>query len=196
MYNENVMNNNALEKRVSSNTHTQYAHHTCPILFSWDALFYHAFFVSLYLLVFRLFFTFLFAFIFAQQWYVQKMWGWLPIVAFNSDLETFTKMNSYAVVVTAIIVTSLFVLQIFARHDSQREYKVYAWYLGVVMLLMQYMILLYINSLVRFAINTDLWWIFIGIIIFATALLYLWTRFIRQIRFRQFYTKELKNLKS
>lgn len=123
------------------------------------------------------------------------MWGWLPIVAFNSDLEKFTKMNSYAVVVTAAIVTSLFVFQVFARHDSQREYKVFAWYLGVVMLLVQYMILLYINSLVRFAINTDLWWIFIGMIIFATVLLYLWTRFIRQIRFRQYYAKEEKTIK-
>ena len=192
------MNNNALDIRVSSKTHihTKNAHCTCPILFSWDALFYHAFFVSLYLLVFRLFFTFLFAFRFSQQWHVEKMWGWLPIVAFNSNLETFTKMNSYAVVVTAAIVTSLFVFQVFARHDSQREYKVFAWYLGVVMLLVQYVILLYINSLVRFAINTDLWWIFIGMIIFATVLLYLWTRFIRQIRFRQFYTKEQKNNKS
>lgn len=188
------MNSKTQDISVSSKTHihTQHAHHTCPLFFSWDALFYHTFFVSLYLLVFRLFFTFLFAFLFAQQWHVEKVWGWLPIVAFNSDMETFTKMNSYAVVVTSIVVCALFVFQVFAHYDSQREYKVYAWYLGVVMLLVQYAILIYINGLLRFSINSNLWWIFFGMLALSTVMLYLWSKYIRQIRFRQFIKKEKK----
>ncbi|MFA5986422.1 MAG: hypothetical protein WC819_03680 [Parcubacteria group bacterium] len=175
----------------TTNINTQFADRTCSMFFSWDILFYHAFFVSLYLLIFRLFFTFLFAFIFVQQWHVEKAWGWFPIVAFNSDIETFTKMNSYAIVLTSIAVLSLFIFQIFAHYQSQRMYKIYAWYLGVVMLLVQYAILIYINALVRFSISTDLWLIFVGIILFATFMLYLWWRFIRQWKFRQYFKKSI-----
>ena len=174
---------------------TQFADRTCSMFFSWDALFYHTFFVSLYLLVFRLFFTFLFAFIFVQQWHVEKVWGWFPIVAFNSDIDTFTKMNSYAIVVTSIAVLGLFIFQIFAHYQSQRMYKIYAWYLGVVMLLVQYLILIYINTLVRFSINTDLWMIFFGIILFATLMLYMWWRWIRQWKFCQYINKQEKETK-
>lgn len=172
--------------------HVECADRTCPILFSWDALFYHTFFVSLYLLVFRLFFTFLFAFVFLQQWHVEKVWGWFPIVAFNSDVETFTKMNSFAIIATSILVFSLYIFQVFARYDSQREYKVYAWFLGVVMLLVQYTILIYINALIQFSVSTNLWIIFFGMIIFAAFLLYVWAKSIRLIRFRQFYKREEK----
>lgn len=170
---------------------TQFADRTCSMFFSWDTLFYHTFFVSLYLLVFRLFFTFLFAFIFVQQWHVEKVWGWFPIVAFNSDIETFTKMNSYAIVMTSIAVLGLFVFQVFAHYQSHRIYKVYAWYLGVVMLLVQYAILIYINALVRFSINTNLWLIFIGIILLASAVLYCWQRWIYVWKFRQ-HVKKIK----
>ncbi len=162
-----------------NHTSIKYSEFTCSVFFSWDELFYHTFFVSLYLLVFRLFYTFLFAFIFVQQWHVERVWGWFPIVAFNSDLDTFTKMNSYAIVITGVTILCLFVYQIFAGYESQRMYKIYAWYAGIVMLLVQYIILIYINTLVRFSINTDLWWIFIGMIICASGLLYLWYRYIQ-----------------
>lgn len=191
------MNNTLSDVVVADHKHVnmKYIDRTCSIYFSWDALIYHAFFVSLYLLVFRLFFTFLFAFIFAQQWHVEKMWGWLPIVAFNSDLETFTKMNSYAIIVTSIVVFALYIFQVFAQHDSQRDYKVYAWYLGVVMLLVQYTILIYINTLVRFSINTDLWWIFFVMIVFSTIMLYVWGRYVRLYKIRQLLKKEQKKSK-
>jgi magnesium-transporting ATPase (P-type) len=124
-----------------------------------------------------------------QQWHVERAWGWFPIVAFNSDIETFTKMNSYAIVLTSVAVLSLFIFQVFAHYQSQRMYKIYAWYLGIVMLLVQYAILIYINALVRFSISTDLWLIFVSIILFATVILYLWWRVIRQWKFRQYFKK-------
>lgn len=172
--------------------HTQNAHKTCSILFSWDALFYHTFFVSLYLLVFRLFFTFLFAFIFVQQWHVEKIGGWFPIVAFNSDMDTFTKMNSYAVVVTGIAVLCFFVFQCFGHYQEQRKYKIYAWYFGVLMLLLQYGILIAINYRIRFSINTNLWLIFLGLIIVATAMLYIWYKYLQHWKFKQFVRRQKK----
>jgi hypothetical protein len=178
------------ESSSQKNIYNEYAHRTCSLYFSWDALFYHAFFVSLYLLVFRLFFTFLFAFVFVQQWHIEKMWGWFPIVAFNSDIETFTKMNSYAVVITGIAVLCAFIFQIFARYQRQRMYKIYAWYAGVLMLLLQYGILLFINGWVRFSINTQLWFIFVGMIVFATFMLVMWQKHIRNWTFRRYAKKK------
>jgi hypothetical protein len=168
---------------------------TCPIFFSWDIFFEHTLFVALYLLVFRLFFTFLFAFMFVQQWHVEKMWGWFPIVAFNSDMDTFTKMNSYAIVVTGITVVCFFIFQIFAHYQPQRLYKIYAWYVGVLMLLVQYLVLLLINGKIRFSISTNLWIIFIGFIIFATGLLYIWYKYLRQWKFNQFIKNKKKKKK-
>ncbi len=172
---------------------TQQANNTCPLYFSWDMLFYHTFFVALYLLVFRLFFTFFFAFIFVQQWHIEKMWGWFPIVAFNSDIETFTKMNSYAVVVSGALVLCFFIFQVFAHYQQQRQYKIYAWYLGVIMLLVQYLILIAINYRIRFSINTHLWFVFIAYSIIASILLYLWLKYIRQWKLAQ-YVKRQKTI--
>lgn len=178
--------------RQKQNMHTQSAHKTCSMFFSWDALFYHTFFVSLYLLVFRLFFTFFFAFMFAQQWHVEKMWGWFPIVAFNSDINTFTKMNSYAVIVTGVMVLCFFVFQCFAHYQEQRKYKIYAWYTGVLMLLLQYAVLIAINQRIRFSINTDLWFFFLGFIVIATFLLYIWQKYLQKWKFKQFIRAEKK----
>jgi hypothetical protein len=179
-------------KRRDIRLYTQNAHKTCSMYFSWDALFYHTFFVSLYLLVFRLFFTFLFAFIFVQQWHIDKVWGWFPIVAFNSDIETFTQMNSYAIIVTGITVVCFFVFQCFAAYQEQRKYKVYAWYTGALMLLLQYAILIAINQRIRFSINTDLWIIFIGLIIFASTMLYIWYTFLQRWKFLRHVRREKK----
>lgn len=168
------------------------AHRTCSLYFSWDMLFYHTFFVSLYLLVFRLFFTFLFAFIFVQQWHVEKVWGWFPIVAFNSDIDTFTQMNSYAIVVTGVAVLCFFAFQCFAHYQEQRTYKVLAWYFGVLMLLVQYWILIIVNYRIRFSINTDLWIIFVGFIVIATLLLYIWHKYLQVWKCKRFIRKEKK----
>jgi len=182
-----------------SNKHNQYAGKTCPLFFSWDMLFEHTLFVALYLLVFRLFYTFLFAFILTQQWHIEKMWGWFPIVAFNSDASTFTKMNSYAIIVTGVTVLCFFIFQVFAHYQSQRKYKIYAWYVGVLMLLVQYLVLILINSRLRFSIDTHLWMFFVGFIILATGLLWAWYKFIRQWKFRRHIKKQkqqkLKNNK-
>ena len=175
--------------------YTDNADKTCPMFFSWDTFFEHTLFVALYLLVFRLFFTFLFAFMFVQQWHVEKMWGWFPIVAFNSDMDTFTKMNSYAIVVTGLTVLCFYIFQVFAHYQLQRRYKIYAWYIGVLMLLVQYLVLLMINNRLRFSINTDLWIIFIGFIALATALLYAWFKYIRQWKFKQYIKKQKKQKK-
>ncbi|PID52246.1 MAG: hypothetical protein CR972_03105 [Candidatus Moraniibacteriota bacterium] len=190
---ENVQN--PLIAREVQNIYTQNAHKTCSMFFLWDMLFYHTFFVSLYLLVFRLFFTFLFAFIFFQQWHVQKMWNWFPIVAFNSDIETFTKMNSYAIVVTGVTVLGFFIFQCFAQYQEQRKYKIYAWYTGVLMLLVQYAILIAINQQLRFSINTNLWFFFIGFIVIATGQLYIWQKYLRNWKFKQFIRAEKKREK-
>ena len=178
--------------KQKSNIHKQYAQNTCPIFFSWDLFVEHTLFVAIYLLVFRLFFTFLFAFMLVQQWHIEKVWGWFPIVAFNSEAETFTKMNSYAIIVTGITVLCFYIFQIFAHYQRQRKYKIYAWYVGVLMLLIQYLVLILINNRIRFSIDTNLWWFFIGFIVFATALLYLWYRFIRQWKFRRYIKKQAK----
>jgi hypothetical protein len=174
------------------NIYKQYSQNTCPLFFSWDTFFEHTLFVAIYLLVFRLFFTFLFAFLMVQQWHIEKMWGWFPIVAFNSDMDTFTKMNSYAVVVTGVTVMLFYMFQIFAHYQPQRKYKIYAWYIGVLMLLVQYVVLILINNRLRFSIDTNLWWFFIGIIFLATVMLYLWYRFVRQWKFRQYFKKQQK----
>ncbi len=189
--NEKVVESFVIQK---SNINMQYANRTCPLFFSWDMFFEHTLFVAIYLLVFRLFFTFLFAFLLVQQWHVEKMWGWFPIVAFNSDADTFTQMNSYAIIVTGITVLCFFIFQVFAHYQSQRKYKIYAWYIGVLMLLVQYLVLLLINSRLRFSIDTDLWMFFVGFIILATGLLYAWFKFIRQWKFRR-YIKKLKKKK-
>lgn len=181
-----------LSKTKKTQIYTQNAHKTCSILFSWDALFYHTFFVSLYLLVFRLFFTFLFAFIFVQQWHVEKAWGWFPIVAFNSDIDTFTKMNSYAIIVTGASVLCFFIFQCFAHYQQQRKYKIYAWYFGVLMLLLQYAILIAINYRIRFSINKDLWVIFVGFIVIATIMFYLWYKYLQHWKFKQYIRAEKK----
>ncbi len=166
-----------------------YAAGTCPLFFSWDAFFNHIVFVALYLLIFRLFYTFLFAFILAQQWHVEKVWGWFPIVAFNSDIEMFTKMNSYAIIMTGMTVLSMFIFQVFAHYQPQRRYKIYAWYIGVIMLLVQYLILIIINYRLRFSIDTNLWMLFVGFIIIATVLLYAWYKFVRQWKFDRYIKK-------
>jgi len=178
--------------KQKSNIYKQHSQNTCPIFFSWDTLFEHTLFVALYLLVFRLFFTFLFAFMLVQQWHIEKMWGWFPIVAFNSDINTFTKMNSYAVVVTGVTVMLFFMFQVFAHYQKQRKYKIYAWYVGVLMLLIQYLVLILINNRLRFSIDTNLWWFFIGLIVMATGLLCLWYKYIRQWKFRRYYKKQQK----
>ena len=165
---------------------------TCPLFFSWDAFFNHIVFVALYLLIFRLFYTFLFAFILAQQWHVEKVWGWFPIVAFNSDIEMFTKMNSYAIIMTGMTVLSMFIFQVFAHYQPQRRYKIYAWYIGVIMLLVQYLILIIINYRLRFSIDTNLWMLFVGFIIIATVLLYAWYKFVRQWKFDRYIKKQQK----
>ncbi|MEN8252573.1 MAG: hypothetical protein ABFQ53_03270 [Patescibacteria group bacterium] len=185
---------NAMTEAVmqKTNINTDNADKTCPLYFSWDAFFEHVLFVAIYLLVFRLFFTFLFAFLLVQQWHVEKIWGWLPIVAFNSDIETFTKMNSYAIIATGVAVLGFFIFQVFARYQSQRKYKVYAWYIGVLMLLIQYIVLLLINSRLRFSINTNLWWFFVGFIALATWVLYLWFKYIRQWKFEKYVKKSEK----
>jgi len=178
--------------KQKSNVNFDSADKTCPLFFSWDIFFNHVLFVAIYLLVFRLFFTFLFAFILVQQWHIEKVWGWFPIVAFNSDMITFMQMNSYAVVVTGITVLCFFMFQVFAHYQPQRRYKIYAWYVGVVMLLVQYMILVVINYRTRFSIDTGLWIIFVGLIAIATLLLYMWFKFIRQWKFRRYISK-IKN---
>ena len=178
--------------KKKSNIYKQYSHNTCPLFFSWDMLFEHTLFVAIYLLVFRLFFTFLFAFIFVQQWHIEKVWGWFPIVAFNSDIDTFTKMNSYAIIVTGSTVLCFFIFQIFAHFQRQRKYKIYAWYIGVLMLLIQYLVLILINNRLRFSIDTNLWWFFVGFIALATTLLYLWYKVIRQWKFRRHIKREEK----
>ncbi len=165
---------------------------TCPLFFSWDVFFNHIVFVALYLLIFRLFFTFLFAFIFAQRWHVEKIWGWFPIVAFNSSMEMFTKMNSYAIVVTGVTVLSFFIFQIFAHYQAQRRYKIYAWYTGVVMLFVQYLILIFINSKIKFSIDTHLWLLFVSFVGIATVLLYFWYKYIRWWKFKRYYKKQIK----
>ncbi len=194
---KNTQEFSAVEKEKE--IYLQNAHKTCSVFFLWDTFFYHTFFVALYLLVFRLFFTFLFAFIFVQQWHVQKMWGWLPIVAFNSNIETFTKMNSYAIVVTGVMVVSFFIFQCFAQYQEQRQYKIYAWYTGVLMLLVQYTILIAINQQIRFSIETNLWFFFIGFIVIATLLLYVWRKYLYMWKFKRFvrlqnkYENQLKS---
>ena len=182
-------------KKELQNMYTQNAHKTCSMFFSWDALFYHTFFVSLYLLIFRLFFTFFFAFMFAQQWHVEKMWGWFPIVAFNSNMDDFTKMNSYAIIVTGAMVLCLFVFHCFAQYQEQRKYKIYAWYTGVLMLLIQYIVLIVINHRIRFSIDTGLGFYFVGFIIIATILLYIWQKHLREWKFKQFIRAEEKRAK-
>ncbi|HIP49990.1 MAG TPA: hypothetical protein EYG99_00930 [Candidatus Pacebacteria bacterium] len=189
--NEEIVEFSAKQK---SNINLDSANKTCPLFFSWDTFFNHVVFVALYLLIFRLFYTFLFAFIFVQQWHVEKIWGWFPIIAFNSDVEMFTKMNSYAIIVTGVTVLSIFIFQIFAHYQPQRRYKIYAWYVGVVMLLIQYLILIIINYKLRFSIDTNLWMLFVGFIILATGLLYAWFKFVRQWKFER-YIKKMKKKK-
>jgi len=181
-----------MKSAKKTNTNTAYTDKTCPLLFSWDMFFNHVLFVAIYLLVFRLFYTFLFAFIFAQRWHIEKVRGWFPIVAFNSDAETFTKMNSYAIVLTGVTVLSFFIFQVFAVYQPQRKYKIYAWYIGVVMLMVQYATLIFINHYLRFSINVHLWIIFIGMSIVATALLYFWNKFIRDWKFKRFVKMQTK----
>ncbi len=183
-----------MTKKIKQKEHyvEDYAAGTCPLFFSWDAFFNHVVFVALYLLIFRLFYTFLFAFILAQQWHVEKVWGWFPIVAFNSDIEMFTKMNSYAIIMTGMTVLSMFIFQVFAHYQPQRRYKIYAWYIGVIMLLVQYLILIIINYRLRFSIDTNLWMLFVGFIIIATVLLYAWYKFVRQWKFDRYIKKQQK----
>ncbi len=178
--------------KQKSNINLDSTDKTCSMFFSWDAFFNHIVFVALYLLIFRLFYTFLFAFIFAQQWHVEKVWGWFPIVAFNSDAEMFTKMNSYAIIMTGVTVLSMFIFQVFAHYQPQRIYKIYAWYIGVIMLLVQYLILIIINYRLRFSIDTNLWMLFVGFIIIATVLLYAWYKFVRQWKFDKYIKKQQK----
>ncbi|XLQ20558.1 MAG: hypothetical protein ACKUBY_02120 [Candidatus Moraniibacteriota bacterium] len=189
--NKKIVKNQAEISKVNLDS----ADKTCPLFFSWDMFFEHTLFVALYLLVFRLFFTFLFAFMFVQQWHIEKIWGWFPIVAFNSDAETFTQMNSYAIIVTGVTVLCFFIFQVFAHYQPQRIYKIYSWYIGVLMLLVQYLVLILVNSRLRFSIDTNLWLFFVGFIAIATGLLYAWFKYIRQWKFKQFLKKEEKKNK-
>ncbi len=112
--------------------------------------------VAMYFLVFRIFFAFLFAFLFAQEWHVEKVWHWLPIIAFNADVATFETMNSYAVFSASVAIFGMFVY--YGIHKSIRmRPRLWAWFVGVCMVFLQYSVLVFLNRYLQFGVHVNLW---------------------------------------
>ena len=162
----------------STQVHLDFSNQISLMYFSWELLCKYILKVAIYLLFFRLFFTFLFAFINSQQWFIKKSFFNVPIVAFNVNLDVFTKINSYSIFAVTLTIAVLFVFQIFSEHDSQKIYKVYAWYLGAIMAFIQYLVLIFINDLVLFPVFNDMWKVLVLILIITSSLLYFWKSYL------------------
>lgn len=147
-----------------------FKHGARHINFSYDRFFQDIVSVSFYLLLFRIFFAFFFAFIFAQQWHVEKVFGWLPIIAFNADASVFITMNSFAVFTAGTAVFAMFLYHVYSK-KAFSVYKIWTWFIGVWMVLLQYGVLLYLDPRIHFGVRHDLWIPFIVYALLAVVVL-------------------------
>ena len=148
----------------------------------WELIAEYMLQASIAILLSRVIFTFIFAWIFGQSWHIQRMWGILPVIVFNSDPEIFTKLNSYSMVSTGVILFMAFLIVAMKRKSLEiRDFlaKLHLWYLGVVLTVIQYVIALWINKYVQFSINPQIGYPMVGLALVAT-LIYVYT--IVQIR--------------
>jgi hypothetical protein len=180
------MDNN---KILNTNLYLDNAEKTSSIFFDWDRWFHYVIWSAVYLLIFRIFFTFFFAFMFSEQWYIEKIFGWLPIIAFNAEMEIFTKLNSYSLLAASFSIFIIFCFHIFSSINQDRIYQIYAWYLAVIMTFIQYLVLIFINNFINFSIYSNLWLIFFGLIVVASILLYWWKKHLSQYYIKKIIKK-------
>jgi len=95
----------------------------------------------------RIISTFTLAFSFSRKWSLAKMWGWFPVIAFHTDNATFTRLNSYSILITTIIAATILIYQI-SKNNQNRSFL---WLLGLWMTGLQFLIALYLNKYFNFS---------------------------------------------
>ena len=95
----------------------------------------------------RIISTFALAFSFSKKWSLIKMWGWFPIIAFHTDNVTFTRLNSYSILITTVVTATVLIYQI-SKSNKNRSFL---WLLGLWMTGLQFLIALYLNKYFSFS---------------------------------------------
>lgn len=119
----------------------------------------------------RVVFTFILATLNGRTWHLEGF-GVLPVIAFGSDTQTFEVINSTSILLSSLLVFAITFYFLF-RFNRDRIHRLAAvsWVLGSLLVVIQYVVLVIIDSSDRFAFNKTIG-IFIVPIAIAVLLIY------------------------
>jgi hypothetical protein len=110
--------------------------------------------VSIMILLSRILFTFIFSLFYAESWHFDFMWGFFPVIAFNANWDGFTKINSYSILATTIVIFIFFLRSVNKEDYFNVRFGRYIWYLGIWTTLIQFGVALYLNQYLQFSTNS------------------------------------------
>lgn len=110
--------------------------------------------ISIVILLSRILFTFIFSLFYAESWHFDFMWGFFPVIAFNANWEGFTKINSYSILATTIVIFVLFLRSVNKDDYFNVRFGRYLWYLGIWITLIQFGVAIYLNKYLQFSTNS------------------------------------------